>query len=103
MSAIQHQMDIFADNSEIGLIRQDFILLHSSTEKVRRGVYAKVTAQQKQIDALKEEIEQLKQSVTLCNPLKNTRRAYCRRQQKGFQTNEEVNLDSSDLPLLQFA
>jgi len=53
----------FEDNSEIGIIRQEMILLHSSTEKVRRGVYAKVTSQQKQIDALKGEIEALKQTI----------------------------------------
>ena len=83
MNAMEIQLNFFEDNSKDGLLRQEFILLHASTEKVRRGCFAKITAQQKQIDALKCELDAIKQFI-------------------GFK-NEENNLDVSDLPILQFA
>ena len=83
MNAMELQLNFFSDNTPDGLLRQEFILLHASTEKVRRGCFAKITAQQKQIDALKCELEALKQFI-------------------GFK-NEENNTDVSDLPILQFA
>jgi hypothetical protein len=82
MNAIEIQTNFFNDNSPDGLLRQEFILLHASAEKVRRGCFAKITAQQKQIEALKCEIEAIKQHI-------------------GMKKNEETNL--ADLPLLQFA
>lgn len=81
MNALEMQLNFFEDNSPDGLLRQEFILLHSSTEKVRRGCFAKISAQQKQIDALKCELDLIKQFI-------------------GFK-NEESNID--DLPLLQLA
>ena len=77
------QLSFFEDNTPDGLLRQEFILLHASTEKVRRGCFAKVTAQQKRIDALESELEQIKQHLGL--------------------KNEKTSLDTSDLPLLQLA
>lgn len=77
------QLSFFNDNSPDGLLRQEFILLHSSTEKVRRGCFAKITAQQKRIDALEAELDLIKKHIGL--------------------KNEKNSLDNSDLPLLQLA
>lgn len=82
MSVLQRTIDMFQDNSELGAIQQDFQLLYASTEKVRRGAYAKITAQQKQIDQLRDELALLKKHLGIEN---------------------EKTLDVSDLPLLQFA
>jgi bacillopeptidase F (M6 metalloprotease family) len=84
MNAMELQLSFFEDNSDQGLLRQEFLLLHASTEKVRRGCFAKVTAQQKQIEALKSELEAIKQFI-------------------GYKNDEKNNLDSADLPILQFA
>lgn len=83
MNAMELQLSFFEDNSDYGLLRQEFILLHASTEKVRRGCFAKVTAQQKRIDALEAELQAIKDHI-------------------GYK-NEENTPDNSDLPLLQFA
>lgn len=83
MNAMEMQLNFFSDNTPDGLLRQEFILLHASTEKVRRGCFAKVTAQQKRIDALEAELEAIKQLI-------------------GYK-NEETTIDTNDLPILQFA
>lgn len=83
MNAMEVQLNFFNDNSPDGLLRQEFILLHASTEKVRRGCFAKITAQQKRIDALEAELQSIKQHI-------------------GFK-NEETITDTTDLPILQFA
>ena len=84
MNAIELQMSFFNDNTPDGLLRQEFILLHASTEKVRRGCFAKITAQQKRIDALEAELNAIKQFI-------------------GYKNDEQSNLDTTDLPILQFA
>jgi hypothetical protein len=71
MNAMEMQLNFFNDNSDLGVLRQEFILLHASTEKVRRGCFAKVGAQQKQIDALKQEIEALKKHLESKNEKTN--------------------------------
>lgn len=43
MSILERTLDMFNDVDETSTIKQDFLLLFASTEKVRRGVYAKVT------------------------------------------------------------
>ncbi len=77
------QLSFFEDNSKDGLLRQEFILLHASTEKVRRGCFAKITAQDKRIAALEAELDLIKKHIGL--------------------KNEENIADNSDLPILQFA
>lgn len=81
MSILERTLDMFNDVDETSTIKQDFLLLFASTEKVRRGVYAKVTELKKENAALKAEIELIKKHINLEEP------------------HEES--DFSDLPLLQ--
>lgn len=82
MSILQRTLDMFEDTDETASIKQDFLLLYASTEKVRRGVYAKVTELKKENAVLKAEIELIKKHLNIEN------------------NNEKT--DFSDLPLLQF-
>lgn len=83
MTSLQRTIDMFEDTGEIASVKQDFILLYSSTEKVRRGVYAKVSELKKENDRLKSEIDEIKSFLKM-----------------GLQS-EKVGID--DLPLFQLA
>ena len=94
MNAIQLQTDFFNDNSENGLLRQEFILLYASAEKVRRGCFAKIGAIEKKLDkfteSLLEENKALKAEIIAIKKFIG-------------MPYEESSLDTTDLPLLQFA
>lgn len=83
MSTLQRTLDMFEDTSETASIKQDFLLLYASTEKVRRGVYAKVGELKKENESLKMELNLIKKHLNL------------------ETKNETIHID--DLPLLQFA
>jgi hypothetical protein len=82
MSCLQQTVDMFSDNTEIGVIKQDFLMLYVSTEKVRKGLHAKVGELKKENLALRSELESIKKHI-------------------GMKDEKISNLD--DLPLLQFA
>jgi hypothetical protein len=65
MSLFERTLDMFEDSSESASIKQDFILLFASTEKVRRGVYAKVGELKKENERLRAEIEEIKKLLNM--------------------------------------
>lgn len=65
MSTLQRTLDMFEDTSETASIKQDFLLLYASTEKVRRGVYAKVGELKKENEALKAELDLIRKHLNL--------------------------------------
>jgi hypothetical protein len=56
------QMNMFEDNSEVGLLRQEIRACKESSEKVRRGVYSKLDACLKLICALQDEVSSLRKT-----------------------------------------
>lgn len=82
MSCLQHAVDMFEDNSALGLIKQDFLMLYVSTEKVRKGLHAKVGELKKENLALRAELDAIKKHIGM--------------------TDDKIT-DVSDLPLFQLA
>lgn len=82
MSCLQHSVDMFSDNSPMGLIKQDFLMLYVSTEKVRKGLHAKVGELKKENLALRSELDAIKKHLGL---------------------HDDKITDVSDLPLFQLA
>ena len=81
MSVLEIQTDLFGDNTPLGILDQKFCKLYGSSEKVRRGVFAKVGELKKENLELKKEIEEIKKFIGMKN---------------------EVS-DPVDFPILQFA
>jgi uncharacterized protein YdcH (DUF465 family) len=66
-SIIEIQPDLFGDNSPIGILDLKICKVHTSSEKVRRGVYAKVGELKKENLELKKEIEEIKKFIGMKN------------------------------------
>ncbi len=57
------QLDIFEDNSDQGLLLQEFKQVKASSEKVRRCLFARLNQQLKLIIKQQAEIEMIKQQL----------------------------------------
>ena len=89
MSTLQRTIDMFEDTSEIASIKQDFLLLFSSTEKVRRGCFGKVDAYkkayEKDLAIVQERLDRIERYLNL------------------EAINEKINVNDPELPLLQYS
>lgn len=69
MSVLQRNLDLFEDSSELASIKQDFILLYTSTEKVRRGCFAKNDSTRKEllklIDTINERLDRIERVLDI--------------------------------------
>ena len=81
---------MFEDTSEIASLKQDFLLLFSSTEKVRRGCFSKVDAYkkayEKDLASINERLDRIEKTLNL-----------------GTIQNEKITFNDDDLPLLQLS
>ena len=82
MSCLQHAVDMFEDNTPLGILKQDFLMLYVSTEKVRKGLHAKVGELKKENLALQARLDAIEKHIGL--------------------THEKIT-DLNDLPLIQLA